>query len=105
MGMRIRYSLEVNQKMIDFLKANLEARFEQAKEYAKTLGIDQLSKNKFADLRRQARGPGEAVKEIYLNMETGSRYKNLDSAKGGDRIAIYELKRRARIQVTIVDEA
>jgi hypothetical protein len=91
--------------MIEFLKPNLEARFEQAKEYAKTLGIDQLSKNKFADLRRQARGPAEAVKEIYLNMETGSRYKNLDSAKGGDRIAIYELKRRARIQVTIVDEA
>jgi hypothetical protein len=30
--------------------------------------------------------------------------KNLDSARGGELVAIYEYKRRGRIQVSIVDE-
>ena len=102
---RIRYTPEFNRGMIEFYKTNAEASFLQAQAHAKTLGFDAISKNKHNDLRREARGPAEAVKEIYVNTETGSRYKNLDSAKGGDRVAVYSLKRLGRVQVSIVDEA
>jgi len=90
--------------MLEYYKASPEADLDQAQVRAKELGYDTFSKNMHDNLRKEAKGPAEAVKEIYVNMKTGSRYKNLDSAKGGDRVAIYELKRRGRIQVQIVDE-
>jgi hypothetical protein len=104
MATRVRYSLEFNQKTVEFLKTNKEASFEQVKEYVKTLGFDTISKNKFNDLRRDARGPAEAPKEYVVDLKTGRLLKNLQSARGGELVAIYELKRRGRIQVSIVDE-
>jgi hypothetical protein len=90
--------------MIEFYKTNKEASHPQAQEHAKTLGYDTFSKNKHAELRREAKGPAEALKERVMNLRTGTFYEKLESAKGGDRVAIYELKRRGRIQVNIVDE-
>ena len=39
-----------------------------------------------------------------MNLKTGRFYEKLESAKGGDRIAVYSLKSRGRIQVSIVEE-
>ena len=104
MATRIRYTPEFNNKMIEFYKANKDASFEQAKEHAKTLGYDTISKNKHNDLRRDARGPAEAPKECVMDLKTGRIFKKLESAKAGDRVAIYELKRHGRIQVSFVEE-
>jgi hypothetical protein len=104
MAKRIKYTPEFNQGMIDFYKTNKEASLAQAQEQAKTLKYDTISKNKHDELRREARGPADAPKERVMNLKTGRFYEKLESAKGGDRVAIYELQRRGRIQVKIVDE-
>ena len=104
MAQRIRYSREFNTQMDGYYKGNTEATFEQAKEHARTLGYDNLSKNKHNDLRREARGPAEVPKEYVVAVKTGRPLKNLQSARGGELVAIYELTRRGRIQVSIVDE-
>ncbi len=104
MPKRIKYTPEFRQAMIAFYKANPEADHDKAKERAKELGYDTFSKNMHDILRREARGPAEAPKESYMDLKTGRFFKKLESAKGGDRIAIYDLKKRARIKVSIVDE-
>jgi len=98
-----KYSLEFKQGMIEFYKGKPEATVEQAQEHAKTLGSD-ISKNLHANLRREAKAPAEALKERVMNLKTGRFYEKLESAKGGERVAIYELKRRGRIEVRIVEE-
>ncbi len=103
MEKRIRYTPEFNQLMIEFLKAHPEATFDQGKAQAKSLDYETISKNKFNDLRREARGPAEAPKEVVMAYKTGRLIK-LESAKTGDRVAIYSLKRLGRIQVSIVEE-
>jgi len=90
--------------MIEFLKAHPEATFDQGKAQAKSLDYETISKNKFNDLRREARGPAEVPKEYVVALKTGRLLKNLQSARGGELVAIYELKRRGRIQVSILEE-
>jgi hypothetical protein len=106
MAERITYSADFKKKMIEFYKDNPEAKHKQAEEHAKGLGLgyETISKNMHTQLRKEARGPVEVAKEIYVKEKTGSLYKKLESGKDGDRVAIYELKRRGRIQVRLIEE-
>jgi len=99
-----KYSESFKQSMIEWLKANEDASYDQSKAHASSLGQETYSKNIHGDLRREAKGPAEAQKERVMNLKTGRFYEKLESAKGGDRIAVYSLKSRGRIQVSIVEE-
>jgi hypothetical protein len=99
-----KYNLDFKQGMIEFYKGKPEATVEQAQEHAKTLNYDTISKNMHNELRREAKGPAEAPKEAVMDLKTGRFFQKLDNAKGGARVAIYELKRRGRIEVRIVEE-
>jgi len=100
-----KYSSDFKQRMIQYYQANKEVDFNKAQEHSKTLGYDTISRNMHNELRREARGPAEAPKECVMYEKTGRIVKNLDSAKVGDRVAIYELVRRGRIQLSIVEGA
>jgi hypothetical protein len=39
-----------------------------------------------------------------MDLKTGRFFQKLDNAKGGARVAIYELKRRGRIQVSVIED-
>jgi len=101
MAKRIRYTPEFKQAMIEFYKENPEASHEEAQKRAKELGSEKLSKSMHDDLLRKATGPIEVPKQCVMDLKTGI-FKRLESVKAGDRVAIYELKRRARIEM--VDE-
>ncbi len=103
MAKRIRYSPEFKTQLIQYYKENPEATYEDAQKRAQELGYPKYSKSMHDDLQRKAAGPIEVPKQCVMDLKTGI-FKKLESAKGGDRVAIYELKRRARIEVNIIDE-
>ena len=103
MAKRIRYTPEFKQQMIEFYKENKEASHEQAQKRAKELGYEKFSKGMHNDLLRKAEGPIEVPKQCVMDLNTGV-FKRLESVKSGDRIAYFEFKRRARIEMINEDE-
>jgi hypothetical protein len=98
-----KYSDDFKKRMIEFYRGNQEVDLNKAQEHAKTLGSETFSRNMHNQLRGEARGPAEALKEVVIGLSAGRLIK-LESAKAGDRVAIYSLKRLGRVQVQIVDE-
>jgi hypothetical protein len=101
MAKRIRYTPEFKQQMIEFYKENPEASHEEAQKRAKELNYAKFSKSMHDDLQRKAAGPFEVPTQCVMDLKTGI-FKRLESIKAGDRVAIFEFKRRARIEM--VDE-
>jgi hypothetical protein len=101
MPKRTRYSPEFKQQLIDFYKENPEASYEEAQQRAKELNYPKFSKNMHGDLQRKAAGPIEVPKQCVMDLKTGI-FKRLESVKAGDRIAYFEFKRRARVEM--IDE-
>ena len=98
---RISYSDEFKQQMLEFYKENPEAELEQAQERAKELKVEKLSKSMHDQLLRMATGPVKPPKQVAMDLKTGI-FKRLESISAGDRVAIYEVKKRVRMEM--IDE-
>jgi hypothetical protein len=98
---RTSYSDDLKQQMIEFYKDNPEADHPEAQKHAKELGQETFSKGMHDQLLRRATGPVKVPKQVAMDLKTGD-LKRLESISAGDRVAIYELKKRARIEM--IDE-
>jgi hypothetical protein len=101
MAKRIRFSPQFKEQLIAFYKENPEASHEEAQKRAKELGYEKFSKSMHDELQRRAAGDFVVPAQCVMDLKTGI-FKRLESVTAGDRVAIFELKRRARIEM--IDE-